>query len=211
MKTSDFSLRSVAAVALAVVILGRSGPAQAAGFYWSLGYEPAVPVGSVRNFAADVAPLGFGADIRYWFRNNFSIGVGATFHRLHESLEGTFPLERGAITATIHRDVEIFSVTPQAHVYLGSASSAKVIPYAGVGAGVSTAIFQVRISDLEVNHTSTGFAVSTEAGILFPVDRNDGILFQALMIGARYSFSTVGNGDVKDIAFVSLRLGALVY
>ena len=92
--------------------------ARAEGFYWGLRYSTSLPVGSVRTFVPDVAPVGFDLDARYWFSNNLSIGVDGAWNRFSNKLDfGTYPISNGAITATIYRYVEVAAVMPELHYY----------------------------------------------------------------------------------------------
>jgi hypothetical protein len=202
--------RSTALLALtALTTLTTSGSARAGDFYWSLKYDPGVAVGSLRSFAPSVTPVGFDLDARYWFAGHFSLGIGGAITRFYDTLpHGTYPLDRGAITGTIYRHVDVAALAPEAHVYF--APHADVIPYAGVGVGVAWVSPRVLVSDVDVSETHVGFIVSPEAGILLPFDRDD-FLRQAIVLGARYSFSSAGFRDVSATSFVSLQVGALIY
>lgn len=190
--------------------LAPVGSARADGFYWSFQYSPALPVGSVRKFVPDATPLGFALGARVWFGQRFSVGVDGSYTRLYRTLpRGTYPLDDGAITATIYSSVDVLAAVPQAHLYFGPMGD--VIPYLGLGAGLSWVTFRVRASDLDFSNMMRGFVVAPEGGILIPVDRQDGLLLQSLSLGVRYTFSSAGFRDVADTSFVSAQIGALVY
>jgi hypothetical protein len=211
MKERRHMLRSVRVIILAAsMVMVARRTASADGAYWSFKYQPSVPIGSVRSFVPKASLVGFDLDGRYWFARNVSIGLDATYTRLYDTLDhGTYPIDDGAVTATIYRHVDLVGLVPEAHFYF--APDGGVIPYVGLGAGLSSATFRILVSDLDVKKTNLGLIVSPEGGILIPVDRQGGLLLQALMAGARFSFSTAGYGDVKNTAFLSLQVGALVY
>ena len=188
--------------------------ARAEGFYWGLRYNTSLPVGSVRTFVPDVAPVGFDLDARYWFGNNLSIGVDGAWNRFSNKLEfGTYPLSSGAITATIYRYVEVAAVMPELHYYFGPERA--VVPFVGVAAGFSMVWFKTLVSDLDFREKKPGFMFAPEAGILIPFDRDPEVLRQAFIVGLRYAFSTSGidtaQSHVANTSFIALQLGALVY
>src|SRR5262249_40878911 len=140
---------------------------------------------------------------------NFSLGVGGVWVRFYEQLpRDTYVIDQGAVTATINRILDVVAVVPEAHYYFGPENG--VVPYLGVGAGYASVKFHILVSDLDVSHRQGGLIVSPEGGILIPFDR-DGIILQAVMLGARASFITSGFRDVSNTSYVGVTLGALVY
>jgi hypothetical protein len=201
------------AAALAVAIpFAHGGTARAEGFYWAFQYAPSVPVGSVRSFAAKVSPVAFDLDARYWFTRHLSLGVNGRFVQFFEKFGHDtfqFPDGAGAITGTIFREVDVLAALPEVHYYFGS--EGHLIPYAGVGCGASWATFRTRLSDIDIDQTIAGLIVSPEGGVLIPVDRQDDLLLQSLMLGLRYSYSTGGYRSVSDVSWIGVQIGALVY
>jgi hypothetical protein len=193
---------------VAVAAWATPGAAQANGFYWSLKYNPSIPVGDVRNFVDNVTPVAFDFDGRYWFRY-ISVGVAGVHTSFYDTTpRTTYPIENGALTATIYRHIDMLALVPQVHFY--AAPDADVVPYAGFGAGISWATFRTVISDIDVAETNSGLILSPEAGVLIPYDRN-GIVRQALMLGARYTFTTIGYRDVTNFSYFGLQVGAVIY
>jgi opacity protein-like surface antigen len=196
-------------VAAAVGLLGERA-AQAQGFYWSLKYDPSVPVGSVRSFVPNVSPLGFDIDARYWFKGpNLSIGLGGVYNRFYrQSPQATYPAENGAVTATLYRIIDVVALVPEVHYYFGPDNV--VVPYLGVGAGFASVKFHVLVSDFDLAESSTGLILSPEAGVLIPFDR-DGMILQAVTVGLRGSFITAGFRDVSNTSYFGLTLGLMAY
>ncbi|HKQ69107.1 MAG TPA: hypothetical protein VJT73_07200 [Polyangiaceae bacterium] len=183
--------------------------ARAEGFYWSLKYDPSVPVGSMRSFAPNVTPLGFDIDARYWFARNWSLGIGGAWTRFYDTLPfGTYQVTSGAVTATIYRTLDVVSVLSEVHYFFDP--ERPVSPFIGAGFGYSSALFGVLVSDIDVSERHGGLVVSPEAGVLIPFDAN-GVMRQAVVLGARYTFTTSSYREAASLSFIGLTLGALIY
>jgi hypothetical protein len=202
--------RASAALFALLVALAFERTAHAQGFYWSVQYDVSLPVGSVRSFVPAVSPIGFVLDARYWFAGpNLSVGVAGIYNQFyHQSPQATYPVDNGAVTATLYRIADVTAIAPEAHYYFGPANA--VVPYLGAGAGFASVKFHVLVSDLDVVQRSSGFIMFSEGGILIPFDR-DGFILQAVMLGARATFISAGFRDVDDTSYISLTLGALIY
>jgi hypothetical protein len=203
--------RAFAALVVTIAALSWERPARAQGFYWSLTYEPAVPLGSVRNFVQNVSPLGFGLDARYWFKGpNLSVGVGGVYNRFFQtSPQATYPVDNGAVTATLYRIVDAVGVFPEVHYYFGPEN--EVVPYLGLGAGFASVKFHVLVSDFDISENSAGLILSPEGGLLLPFDRDGSLILQAFTVGVKWSFITAGFRDVSNTSYVALSLGLLAY
>jgi hypothetical protein len=193
----------------AATFLGERA-AKAQGFYWSLNYVPSVPVGSVRSFVPNVSPLGFDLDARYWFKGpNLSVGLGGMYNRFYrQAPRQTYPVENGAVTATLNEIIDVVALVPEVHYYFGPENG--VVPYLGLAAGFASVKFHVLVSDLDLAETNPGLIVAPEAGVLFPFDR-DVIILQALSVGLRWSFITAGFRGVSNTSYIGLTLGLLAY
>jgi hypothetical protein len=208
-------IRSPHHVLRAALLLAAAGlfwelPARAQGFYWSLKYDPSIPVGSVRSFVPNVSPLGFDLDARWWFKGpSMSVGLGGIYNRFYrQTPQTTYPVENGAVTATVNRIIDVVALAPEVHYYFGPERD--VIPYLGLGAGFASVKFHVLVSDLDLQERSSGLIVFPEGGILIPFDR-DSIILQALMFGIRGTFITSGFRDVSNTSYIGLTLGLLAY
>jgi hypothetical protein len=201
---------ALAALLVATATVSWERAARAQGFYWQLTYDPALPVGSVRSFVPNISPLGFGLDARWWFSGvNLSVGVGGVYNRFWQtSPQETFPVENGAVTATLYRIIDVVGLAPEVHYYFGPEN--RVVPYLGMGAGFASVKFHVLVSDLDLSDQSPGLLLAPEGGILLPFDR-DGFILQAVTLGAKWMFITSGFRDVSNTSYLSLTLGLLAY
>jgi opacity protein-like surface antigen len=205
---------SIRTFLLASALSSLALPAHAQGFYWSLAYEPSVPLGSVRNVSGKASPAGASFSARYLFTKYYSLGIGTHWNQFAENYpRGTYPIDEGAITGAVFRRVWIGSVMPEAYFYLAPEDA--VNPYLGIGAGVAWMSNEILVSDLTFDASGTGFTVSPEAGILIAFDRDpmnpERTAMQSIVLGARYAYSTAGARDVSATSLVALTLGVLVF
>jgi len=210
MRGRSKTLPSLVLVLGAACLFGER-TARAQGFYWSLTYEPSVPVGSVRSFVPNVSGLGFELDARYWFKGpNLSVGLAGVYNRFYDQApQATYPVDNGAVTATVFRVLDVVALVPEVHYYFGPDND--VVPYLGMGAGFASAKFHVLVSDLDVSENSAGLILLPEGGMLIPFDRDGSTILQAAMVGLRWSFITSGFRDVSNTSYIGLTLGLLAY
>jgi hypothetical protein len=205
--------RAAAALALlATVLLAR--PARADAYlddwhpyqtYWGVNYEMGFPVGSLAsNWINTMAWLGGGLDVRVGVWRRLSVGVNLTWNNLDQTFSSLL-LERPGLTFTgpVYRQLGIFSARATAHYYL---TSSTLQPYAGIGLGWAwgTALQQT------VNQSRTeypdGFLVAPEVGLLVNV-----VPRLALTVAARFQFTLMGWGGVKNATWPSAQVGVAYY
>ena len=188
--------------------------ARAQGFYWTLAYEPSVPIGNVRNASPYVSPTGGSIGARYLFGEHASLGIGGHWSQFaHNYLTATYPIDAGAATGAVYRRVWVGSFLAEAHVYMKP--EAPINPYVGLGTGISWMSNELLVSDFTFDDLARGFTVCPEAGILIAFDRDaydpERTAMQSALVGLRYTYSTAGSRDVSSTSFVSLTLGLFVY
>jgi hypothetical protein len=209
MKTS----KGLALVAFAAA--SYTGIAHADGFYWTLAYEPGVPLGSMRNASPYVTPAGASLGARYLFTDHWSLGIGGHWTQFsHTYPVATYPIDNGAATGAVYRRVWVGTLLAEAQVYLKP--DRPVNPFFGVGAGIGWMSNQALVSDFSRDDLARGFAVAPEAGILIAFDRDPydppgATAMQSAMIGVRYSYNAAGARDVSNTQVFSLELGLFVY
>ena len=127
----------------------------------------------------------------------------------HQSPQATYPVENGAVTATLFRIIDVVALVPEAHYYFGPDNG--VVPYLGMGAGFASVKFHVLVSDFDLSESSAGLILSPEGGMLIPFDRDGHTILQAFTVGLRWSFITAGFRDVSNTSYIGLTSGLLAY
>jgi hypothetical protein len=202
------------AALLATAIVSFAAQARAQGFYWSLAYEPSVPVAGIRNATTDVSFAGAQLGARYLFSKHMSLGIGSTWNQFAQNFpRQTYTAPGAALTGAMYRQVWVGTLMGQAHLYLNP--DAAVGPYLGIGVGAAWTSNQLLISDFSFDDLTGGFVVSPEVGFLIPYDRDpfepQRFAMQSAVLGIRYTYSTASSRDVTNTTFVALTLGILVY
>jgi hypothetical protein len=188
--------------------------ARAQGFYWSLTYEPSVPLASLRNASPYVSPAGGSLGARYLFTEHWSLGLAGHWqHFAHTYPVATYPIDAGAATGAVYRRVWVGSLLAEAHVYLKP--DRPINPYFGVGTGISWMSNEILVSDFTFDDLARGFTLAPEVGILIAFDRDTydprATAMQSAMVGVRYTYSAAGSRDVANTQLVSLVVGLFIY
>jgi hypothetical protein len=175
-------------------------PGRVAGF---MGWAFNMPLGSVRDFATNVSPLGFELQFNGWITKNFSLGVSgewATY--VDDRPRSTITLDRGAVTATAYNSVQTAAARLLVH-YMFSAGPVR--PYIGPHVGVSWSSFDSEAADLVLSDTQVSVNFGGEAGMEIPFGRYAPVG----LVNLRYSDSPAAEfrNSVTNVQSLALLLG----
>jgi hypothetical protein len=163
-----------------------------------------VPIGSVRDFAATVSPLGFEIMIEGWLAPSFSIGaVGEWATYVDDRPKTTYQVTGGAVTATAYNRMQTAAARMFGHYYFVDRGS--VLPYIGPHLGVTWTSFDSQVADLSLWDTRASFAFGAEAGVKIPFGKNDPVA----LINLRYSVGLQSEflAMVDNVQSLGLTLG----
>jgi opacity protein-like surface antigen len=207
-------LTRAAGILLLAATLLASGPARADAYlddwhpyqtYWGLGWNLAVPVGSLRtNFIDNPGWLGGTFTFRIGVAGRLAVGFDGTWNWFDETFS-VLEIHQPNLdfTGPAYRRLSSFTALATAHYYF---TQSAVQPYLGVGVG------GVWISTLQqvVNRSWTsepsGFAVAGEAGLLFNVAPRLG-----LYMSGRYQLNLVEFANVKNPQWAAGQAGLAYY
>jgi hypothetical protein len=159
-------------------------------------YAIAAPIGSVRDYVRDVSFRGVQFDLRYWVHRAVSLGFGVGWQLFDQKKDrATYPIESGAITATLYRSVEVIPLLATLHVYPGAYGPVK--PFVGLGVGPSNLHFQTLAADLGWTKSAWFFTLQPEAGVLIGRDLAYGSF--GVNISARYTWLPATFNDVSNV------------
>jgi hypothetical protein len=183
-------------------VLGKSNKGKVAGY---MGWTFNVPLGSVRDFAAVVSPLGFEIMVDAWVASNLSLGASgewATY--VDDRPRTTYPVNGGALTATAYNRMQTASVRGFAHYYF--LDSGSVLPFIGPHIGVTWASFDSQVADLLLSDNQASFSFGGEVGVKIPFGgAND----PSGLVNLRYSAALASEflSLVDDVQSIGLTLG----
>jgi hypothetical protein len=159
-------------------------------------YAITAPIGSVRDYVGDVSFRGVQLDARYWVHPAVALGVGAGWHLFNEKQDrATYPIESGAITATLYRSVEVVPLLATLHVYPGGYGPVK--PFAGLGVGASYTRFQTLAADLAWVKSEWFFTLQPEAGVL--IGRDTAYSSFGVNLSVRYTWLPATFENVSNV------------
>lgn len=148
----------------------------------AVGWNFNVPLGSVRDFAADISPVGLEIQLRYWALPQVSFALSGEWDSFGDTRSrSTYVLPGGALTATAYNN--LFSAIVRFIPTYYFSKDGPVLPYVAPNLGVAWNEYRSRAADLELSHTSVSIAYGLESGVLIPTPM-DGPMF---MFQVRYS------------------------
>ena len=200
----DTTMRNrIAALLLCLVVVGSLATAQT---MTGLTYNVGFPSGNTKNFSGDVSWRGFGIDIRYFSDENLSLGGSFSWNIFDQLSRETIQLESGAVSGTNIRYINSFPFLLNAFYYFQDPRR-ELTPYVGINTGVYYIIQRFEIGVVAFENDNWHFALSPEAGIVWPVDRNTSIL-----LGFRYNYpfdsgTSIGGRENNTWPYWGLNVG----
>jgi hypothetical protein len=156
----------------------------------SLSWDVNAPL-SNRGWIDAVSRQGYQIGYRKIVSDKFM--VGADFSRAtYNQYQPTVTLENpnGAFTTDYFKYVYSYGLTASGDYLFSAGDKRTVIPYAGLGLGVSMNSFNTFYNAYQDKEDKWGFLVRPRAGILFPFGRKVGAT-----LGVHYDFSTTRSAN----------------
>jgi hypothetical protein len=133
-----------------------------------VGWEFTVPLGSVRNFSANVSPAGLELQLRYWALEQLSLSLAGDWTWFGDVRpRTTYQLDHATVRATAYDSLVSSTLRLAAQYYLLSEGLA--LPYVGPHLGVGWTRYRSETADLELSEDEFSFVYGVEAGVLLPM------------------------------------------
>lgn len=148
----------------------------------AVGWNFNVPLGSMRDFAANVSPVGFEIQLRYWAAPRLSFGLSGEWDSFVDTRpRNSYQLENAALTATAYNQLfaAILRFIPTYYLL----DDGPVMPFVAPNIGVGWNEYRSRAADLELSDSKVSIVYGAEAGVLIPTPM-DGPMF---LFQLRYS------------------------
>lgn len=148
----------------------------------AVGWNFNVPLGSMRDFAANVSPVGFEIQLRYWASRRLSFGLSGEWDSFVDTRpRNSYQLENAALTATAYNQLfaAILRFIPTYYLL----DDGPVMPFVAPNIGVGWNEYRSRAADLELSDSKVSIVYGAEAGVLIPTPM-DGPMF---LFQLRYS------------------------
>lgn len=148
----------------------------------AVGWNFNMPLGSVRDFTANLSPIGFEIQLRYWATRRLSFGLSGEWDSfVDERPRSSYQVQNGAITATAYN--QLFSAILRFIPTIYLIDDGPVMPFIAPNIGVGWNEYRSRAADLELSDSKVSIAYGAEAGVLIPTPM-DGPMF---LFQLRYS------------------------
>jgi hypothetical protein len=141
----------------------------------AVGWNFNMPLGSMRDFAANISPIGFEIQLRYWATRRLSFGLSGEWDSfVDERPRSSYQLDNGAVTATAYN--QLFSAILRFIPTYYLVEDGPVLPFVAPNIGVAWNEYRSRAADLELTDSKVSIVYGAEAGVLIPTPM-DGPMF----------------------------------
>lgn len=148
----------------------------------AVGWNFNMPLGSMRDFVANLSPIGFEIQLRYWASRRLSFGLSGEWDSfVDERPRNSYQLENAALTATAYN--QLFAAVLRFIPTYYLIDDGPVLPFVAPNIGVGWNEYRSRAADLELSDTKVSIVYGAEAGVLIPTPM-DGPMF---LFQLRYS------------------------
>jgi len=171
------------------------------GMAWNVG----VPIGSVRNLAANASAAGLELFVKYWVHPRISIGASVDWQTFaDEKPRTTYQVQNGAVTATAYNSALLGAARASGDFYF--LDEGPILPYVGANVGFGWSTLQTSAADIAIYDNQSSVVLGAQAGIVIdPSPRAPKIL-----LGGRYTAEpAVSFLSVQDVQTIVLQLGVM--
>jgi opacity protein-like surface antigen len=177
-----------------------TSPAQAQAPTWySLTYQPAVPLSNTKTFTDEVAWRGIGFDVKRAVKPNVAVGLSfgwQVFSQQTDQVVSAFGVD---ISGDQFRYINSFPILANVSYFLGKEGGAR--PYVSANVGTYVMEHRLDIGLYTIHETNWHFGFAPEAGIAFPLRQN-----LAGVLSGRYNYA-LSAGSTDDQSYVSIGVG----
>jgi hypothetical protein len=165
-----------------------------------IAYNFGIPLGNMRDFTANVSPIGVELQFRGWVADRVSLAVSADWSSyVDERPRTTYSLDNAEVTASTYNSVQMTNARLAAHYYLAQGD---IRPYVGPHAGVGWSWFETEVADLALSDSQFSFLLGGDLGALFGRD-------PSVLANVRYSWLPAADflGVVTNVQTISAQVG----
>jgi outer membrane protein W len=191
-------------IILSLIILASFGTAFSQSI-WSLSYEPATPLGDMRNFIDKSSLRGFSLSSNWFVTEKITVGFDVQWTAFYEKDERyTWPFDGGAVTATAWKEFYLWPLYATVKYHFLKDEEARLLPYAGLGIGVSYVEQSAQVGKYEFKEKGWKFAMAPEIGTLIPMGIEKTWGFNVKL---RYQMAIYNKNDINLLQFLNYSFG----
>lgn len=173
---------------------------------WSLSYEPATPVGEMRDYISETTLRGLNFSAGWYVNNKISVGGSVQWTGFYEKNERyTWNFDGGAVTANAWKEFYIWSVYATGKYHFKDVEEeGKFVPYVGLSIGTMYIDQNAQVGTYEFKETSWRFAFAPEVGARIPMGLEQSWGFNFLI---RYQMGIYERNDINILQFLNYSVG----
>lgn len=170
---------------------------------WTLSYEPATPLGEMRDFIPVSSLRGLAASWEYFVNDNITAGITVQWTGFYEKVDrATLMVEGGAVTATVWKEFYVLPLYATARYHF--MEEGRVRPYAGLNIGTAYVNQTAQVGTYNYEETKWCFALAPEAGARIPMGIEKTWGFNAKI---RYQMAFYDRRDIGMLQFLNYSVG----
>ncbi len=191
-------------IILFLIILAAAGSGFSQSIY-SLSYEPATPLGDMRNFISNTSLRGLTASAGWYLNNKITVGATVQWTGFYEKDERhTWNFDGGAVTANAWKEFFLISLLANVKYHFNDDDGSLFVPYIGLGVGTMYVDQNAQIGKYEFKETYWRFALAPEVGTRIPMGIEKTWGFNVML---RYQMAFYNKNDINLLQFLNYSFG----
>lgn len=170
---------------------------------FTLSYEPATPLGEMRDFIGKTSFRGLSASGNWFLGKKITLGATIQWTGFYEKVDReTFEIEGSAITSTVWKEFYILPLYVNAKYHF--LEEGMFLPYAGLSAGASYIEQLAQVGTFEFTEIHWRFGLAPEVGTLIPmgIEKSWG-----LNVMLRYQMAFYNEFDINLLQYLNYSFG----
>ena len=189
--------KSIIYIVMLIAGLGTVGALNAqSGLQMRLGYNPAMPVGSFKDFMGKNSFRGYQGEISYPLSANLRIGLGVSFNDFYEKHpRQLYNTKDGVVSAVVSNSIQSTPILIKANYEFTKAQAIR--PYVGLGAGFNLINYNQYFGEFNDGKSAFKPAFAADAGVNIPFNkltRSAGI-----NLGANFNYQPFKYNELKNL------------
>ncbi len=189
-------------IIIALILLASFGTAFSQTIF-TLGYEPATPIGEMKDFIGKTSFRGLSASANWFLGKKITLGATVQWTGFYEKLDrATFEAEGIAITSTVWKEFYILPIYVNTKYHF--LEEGMFLPYAGLSAGVSYIEQLAQAGTYKFSKINWHFGIAPEVGTLIPMGIEKTWGFNVML---RYQMAFYNEFDINLLQYLNYSFG----
>lgn len=171
---------------------------------FQLNYSITQPFGSLSDYADNTSFRGWNAGFQYALNDRFSLGAKIGFADFYERIpRAVYPGKGEDISAVQTHTLQTIPIMASAQ-YAFAGPDARVIPYAGLAAGMANMNYEKFWGEFVEKHNKWAFQVSPELGVNVPFGKYSPVMLNA---NVQYNYAAYKYNEISNFNSLQANVG----